>query len=397
MEERKFFGATYIDTVTNGIIEHGIIELNNNIIEQVYHSNEFEQQHPDKAAHVVWHNGIIIPGLINSHCHLELSYLKNAITKRTGLNHFIAELEKKKSHDKSNVLHKALEADTEMRQNGIVYVGDICNTLDAQLAKDQSAITYYHFCEVYAINEHKAESAHQRIKAMSACIDSDYKSIVPHAPYSVSKKLFELIYQDEQAFICIHNQETMAEDEMFIDKTGALVERLLSWGIDLDGFQPSGCTSLETYLKYFPASKKTMLVHNTYTSDALIKKFANSNIYWCLCPSANLFIENKLPSLETFFLLTDNCLVGTDSLASNDELNIIAELKIIYDYLVAKNNSIPAQEIFSRLLRFATLNGATFFNCEKHLGSIEPGKSPGLVLLENGDFNFSYTAIKTLA
>ncbi|MBK8845812.1 MAG: amidohydrolase family protein [Bacteroidetes bacterium] len=393
MEETKYLGATYIDTVTNGILQDGIIALHRDCIAGIYSKSDFDKAHPGQQSSVQWMNGIIIPGLVNAHCHLELSYLKSRITQHTGLSDFITQVEKLKSADKGHILHCAYEADDEMYQNGIVYVGDVCNTLDAQLVREESKIKYYHFCEVYGIDEQKAEFAYERIKALKACISAPDKSIVPHAPYSVSNKLFSLIEHGKEELVSIHNQESAAEDDMFKNKSGEIVERLVNWGINLDGFEPTGKTSLQSYYDSLPHNERKMFVHNTCTTPDLINAYSHPLNYWCLCPGANLFIENKLPALETFFLQKDNCVVGTDSLASNTELNIIHELKIIFDYLMQHKIQLPALEVFSRLVRFATLNGARFFNCENYLGSIETGKSPGIVLLENGDFNFNYSRI----
>ena len=77
-------------------------------------------------------------------------------------------------------------------------------------------------------------------------------------------------------------------------------------------------------------SDKVLLVHNTYTSEEEIMR-ATDSCYWCFCPKANLYIENRLPNIPLFLSHTNKIVLGTDSLASNDDLNLIAEIKTIQE------------------------------------------------------------------
>jgi cytosine/adenosine deaminase-related metal-dependent hydrolase len=119
------------------------------------------------------------------------------------------------------------------------------------------------------------------------------------------------------------------------------------------------------------------LVHNTYTSlkDIYFTKRFNRKLHWCFCPSANLYIENRFPTFE-FFKYTDYPItLGTDSLASNQKLCILTEMK-----LIQKNFEDVS---FEELLKWATINGAKFLGFQNELGSIANGKTPGLNLITN--------------
>jgi cytosine/adenosine deaminase-related metal-dependent hydrolase len=104
---------------------------------------------------------------------------------------------------------------------------------------------------------------------------------------------------------------------------------------------------------------------------------ARGNLFWCLCPNSNLYIENRIPPLN--LLIDEGCeiVIGTDSLASNSNLSILEELKT----LQFNFPDIPVED----LLYWATMNGAKALKEEKRFGSIERGKKPGLLLLENVD------------
>jgi cytosine/adenosine deaminase-related metal-dependent hydrolase len=99
------------------------------------------------------------------------------------------------------------------------------------------------------------------------------------------------------------------------------------------------------------------------------------NTFWCLCPNANQYIEQTMPPIELLRTGGANIIIGTDSYASNWSLNILDELKTIQKY----NAQIPLVE----MLGWATINGARALQMDKHLGSFEVAKKPGVVIIEN--------------
>jgi cytosine/adenosine deaminase-related metal-dependent hydrolase len=129
-------------------------------------------------------------------------------------------------------------------------------------------------------------------------------------------------------------------------------------------------------LPYLKDAAKTIWVHNSFTSESDIKAVqgTNTDAYWCLCPSANQYIENTMPPVQLLREQHANILVGTDSYASNWSLNMLDELKRIQSH----NSQIPIAE----MLTWITSNGARALQMEDKLGSIEIGKKPGLVLIE---------------
>ncbi len=323
--------------------------------------------------------GFICPGFVNTHCHLELSYMKNKIESESGLHNFIKEVENLKKPGDEEVLQAIKDADAEMSKNGIVAVGDICNTANTFAYKTKSKLYYYNFLEIYAFDETRADAAFERgLKLQSELKSGQKSSITPHAPYSASEKLLKLIsdYADKNgAILTIHNQETADEDLFFREKKGNILERLKHFNIPTDNWKPTGKSSLQSTLPHLPKENKLLLVHNTFTSqeDVLFANNYNKNIFWCFCPNANLYIENKLPDINLF--LQNNCTItlGTDSYASNWSLSIWDEIKAIQKHFP----KIELQEI----LKWSTLNGAKFLGIENTLGSIEKNKKPGLNLI----------------
>jgi cytosine/adenosine deaminase-related metal-dependent hydrolase len=325
-------------------------------------------------------DGLLCPGFINAHCHLELSHLKGAIPTETGLSEFVKQIVPKRAAP-PEVIEAAIEAaENEMYNNGIVAVGDICNTADTIAAKTKGKIAYYNFIEIYGLDPLlAAQKMNEGLLLQAQYEAANLKAVViPHAPYSVPADLLKLLATHYGPHtVSIHNQETKAENDFFENKIGAFVDMYKRVGVDLNFFTPTQTTSLQSVLPYLKDAAKTIWVHNSFTSESDIKavQATNTDAYWCLCPSANQYIENTMPPVQLFRDQHANIVVGTDSYASNWSLNMLDELKMIYKH----NPTLSLSETLS----WITINGARALQMEDKIGSIEIGKKPGLVIIEN--------------
>ena len=331
--------------------------------------------------------GIICPGFVNAHCHLELSHLKGKIEKHTGLPEFILRLQSRRDTVKKEKIRYAVkEAESRMIESGIVVVGDTCNSIDSFEQKTQGNIRYYNFIEAYGFIPEKANKVFEEAYEIYQTLDEVYGltgTVTPHAAYSVSEDLFHLISSVNdysETPISIHNQESEEENNLYIAKAGGFIDFYQKLGIDIDFFQPTGLTSLKSFFQWLPNMNKIQLVHNTYTTkDEIIWAMEiNKNIHWCLCPNANLYIENQLPDIQAFIDTGAKVTIGTDSLASNTELSVLDELKTIAEHFP----NVPLKT----LLKWATVNGAEFLGYQLETGTIEAGKTPGLNLITNVDY-----------
>jgi len=375
--------ADYIFPINRPPVKNGIVVLTEDgYIQEVANEGDF----PDEE--ITRYRGVLCPGFINAHCHLELSHLKGAIPAGTGLLGFLKPIgELRKSFDEVDILKEIEAGEKEMIKNGIVAVGDISNTPHTIERKRQGNLDYHTFLEIFGLNPARADLSiglGKELFAGFAPSNGNICSIVPHAPYSVSGNLLRQI----EAFsavhgggvVSIHNQECLEEEELFRFGTGEFVEfyHTIGMGKITDFFTPPGTSSLYYVLSHLEGNCKLLLIHNTYTSAediAFAHASYHNDIYWCFCPNANLYIENRLPDFEQFMRNRCQIVIGTDSLTSNRQLCILSELKTI---------ALNAPQIpLSELLTWATLNGATALGFEKTLGSFETGKKPGVVLIEN--------------
>ena len=334
----------------------------------------------EEAGEQIQHfDGILSPGFINAHCHLELSHLKNKIGVNVGLQEFVKQIVAIRKVEEHIIADAIEKAEDEMFTNGIVAVGDICNTLDTLSVKEKHKLAYYSFIELYDLDPTRA---YDKIKAgvimqdafQDKCIRA---ALVPHAPYSVSFNLWKLLtnYFGSNT-ISMHNQETKDENEFFEKKSGSFLGMYERTKVSLDFFEATGLSSLQSVLPYFKKAARSILVHNSFTSkediQAVEKEMPNS--FWCLCPNANWYIEKTLPPIDLLRSQNATIVLGTDSYASNWSLNIMDEIKTIQKHF----SSIPLAE----MLQWATMNGARALQMESSLGSFEKGKKPGVVLIE---------------
>ena len=376
----RFLSADIIFPIYTNPIPNGIVAVSaNGTIQEVMLPDSENAPDPSRVERF---KGVLCPGFINAHCHLELSHMKGLVPEKTGLPAFIMQIVSRR-HEKADEKMEAIRlADEEMWRNGIQAVGDICNTADTVETKKKSKIKYQSFVEVFSFDSSKADEVLEE----GVRVANEYQqnglsaTIVPHAPYSVSERLFNGIRAQQKQFpgpISIHNQETESENEMFVSGSGELVEIFKKFGEDFSNFQPQFKSSLDYHLNQLPSDQPVVLVHNTMTKAEELEavKSIRDNVFWCTCAQANKYIENRIPNIPMWLQKEVNVCVGTDSLASNHQLSVLEELKLIQ----SKYPEVSLQQ----LLKAATLNGAKALKLDKEKGSFHKGKLPGVLLLKN--------------
>ncbi len=369
-----YISADLIYPVTSPPLKNGVIGVNEN---GSIHSILTQAQAQDRGD-ITHFNGVLVPGFINTHCHLELSHLRDKIAEKTGLTNFIKSILGLRQQPDEEVIAAMQKADNEMFTNGIVAVGDISNVLISKNVKLQSKIYYQTFIEVFGFNRPSAP-----VIATGMELKNDFlplkSSIVPHASYSVSSELFAEINKltTKNDIQSIHNQETIAENELFETGTGKFAEFFADLGIAQSDAHQSGENSMRYYLPQMAKDVNTLLVHNTFSgkADVDFAKTRHQHLYWCLCPNANLYIEDNLPNVELLKNEAVKITLGTDSLASNHLLSILAEMQALQNH---KNIR------FEESLKWATMNGAEFLGIDAEYGSLSVGKKPGINLIQLG-------------
>lgn len=343
---------------------------------------------PDSDHGIEFNHGIICPGFVNVHCHLELSYLKGVIPRDSGMADFLITVMDSR-HGVPNGHEQAMrDAELELMRGGTVAVGDICNSIRTISLKEEGKLYYHNFIEAMGVVEaFSGERYAQAVQIYNAFVSATNiasgrsltASLVPHAPYSVSPGLFTLINEHQPgSILTMHSQESDAESQLFLHGIGGLLRVYEKLGIDLRQIRSPGMTSLQSCAGKFSRDHSLILVHNVATAEKDLEWIHSQlevlpKLYFCLCPRANLYIGNGLPDVDLFRRHRLNMVIGTDSLASNDSLDMLGEIKTLKSHFPA----IPLTE----LLTWATRNGASALRIQQHYGSFEPGKRPGVILI----------------
>ena len=381
MKIRKI-SASYIFAGDSGFLKNGILSLSEDgrVLKITDTGGNLTEE-----ANLEHYNGILCPGFINTHCHLELSHLRGKIPRNTELPGFIKAVVTGRKEDKNLILKAIAEADREMRQEGIVAVGDICNTSDTFEIKAQSPVYYHSFLEVFGTSESGAQNIFRNGQNLLHLAREKFSlkaSLTPHSAYGLGETLFSLFRENNDSdnrLISAHNQESPAENDLICNARGELFDLFHKMGLDMSIIAPRHKNSLQWLLEQLPEATQKLMVHNLHTTeqDILESGADKDNIYWVLCPKSNFYIGGIYPGSFLMKRYSDRICIGTDSLASNDRLSIL-------DELIALQNVYPEIPLHE-LLSWATINGAKALGIDKWCGNFEEGKKPGIILIKNVD------------
>jgi cytosine/adenosine deaminase-related metal-dependent hydrolase len=329
------------------------------------------QVDPLKTEHA---SGLLTPGFINAHTHLELSHLYGLIPQHTGLATFAVEVVKNRGQaSPDDILQAMHNADRNMYEQGIVAVGDICNTDVSIAVKRQSALFYHSFIECIGIQDNRSIAVlNNHLTVMQQFQNAGlHSSLAAHAPYSCAYNLVTDIlkynHRTKQPF-SLHVLESSAEDDFL--KGNASEFNTLYHKLDINYTPPvNASNSLNSWMQQIYSSVvPCLLVHNVF-ADAAWYANKNSNLFWVFCPKANQYIQNTLPVL----LPDKNWITATDSLASNTTLDLILELNVLYRF---HKCSIDAA------LQSITSTPAKALQIQHRFGSLQPGTACGLNEIE---------------
>ncbi len=321
--------------------------------------------------------GALVPGFINAHCHLELSHLRGKFPEKTGLPEFLMNVMRTRENDTDAIVAAMENAEEEMFRNGIVAVGDISNNAISFPIKAKRKLFYHTFIELIGFDPFYAGKAMEGGEQLLSAARGFglHASFAPHAPYSVSGELIRQI--NKHCFetgkpTSIHMLESNDENELYVQGTGGYRKLYRDLQIPVAFFEPTGKTSLESLLPFFNKEVKTLFVHNTIATawDVEWAEDLHQKIFWCFCPNANLYIEDRLPDIPMLMKSVQYITIGTDSLSSNRGLSVLEELKTI-------QKKFPEIKTVD-LVRWATLYGAKFLDIDYRYGSFEKGKKPGV-------------------
>ena len=324
----------------------------------------------DSCASVEFFPGILIPGMINAHCHLELSYLHGAIVEGSGFAGFARAIGAVRNNFSTEErLRAASVADADMWEQGIEAVIDIANDELVMPIKTRSRIEYLTLFEAFGLTTQQLDN-HRDMASKWA-----QSSITPHSTYSLQDGIFRSAVKANNTTLSIHFLESKDEMELYHNE-GSLHQWYDRMGWECDFLHYA--TPAERITASITPEKRVVLVHGCEATAIDIERISThftTPATWALCPESNRYISGSKPPVELLRTKGAKIAIGTDSLASARELSMVENMRLMGD--------VPLTE----LLRWATKNGAEAMGLDAKLGSIEVGKKPGIVLLENCDLH----------
>lgn len=338
--------------------------------------------------------GAIVPGFVNAHCHVELSHLHKKFRKGTGMAGFIDQINELRDWAGNDVKARLVqEWMDKMWKDGVSAMADISNDESSFEVKRNHAMYTRTFLEVFGSEPEMCEGVMRDVTALNAKADEAGidAAPTPHSCYTMSPQLLSASAAAglERGYISYHSQESQEEEDLLLTGSGAMYENRKRSGMSTPP------VTGESSLKYFidrlaavrqaPYDERILLVHNVCLSqdDIDAAKSVMKNVYWAVCPLSNLFIHNALPPIPLMVKNGLKVMVGTDSLSSNDDLDMVKELYCLHA-------NFPEVQM-TQLLEWACSNGAEFLK-KAELGSLAAGKKPGIVLISNVDADGNLTA-----
>ncbi len=340
----------------------------------------------DPSKEEIFLEGAITPGFVNAHCHVELSYMWKLFRKGTGMAGFIDQInalrDTKPLQEKIADIRHWMDL---MWERGVSAMADISNCDDSFAIKRESPMYTRTFLEVFGTEPEDCESVMEGVMKLKEKADAMGLDAAPtpHACYTMSPELLTAVSAEglKSGFLSYHSEETDEEEDMIKYGKGAMWDNRKAAGMSVPPV--TGKSSLLYFIdrlrKAHPApfDEHILLVHEVCMDQEGIDavKEVMRHPYVALCPCSNIFIHNALPPVDLMRRNGLKITVGTDSLSSNDDLDMVRELYC----LQAAFKDLPLGE----LLTWACANGAEFLGKEKTLGTIGIGKCPGLVFIDN--------------
>ena len=375
--------ANYIFPITSAPIHNGFIDFaDDGTVAAV-------GQLDGETSGTEFYNGILVPGFTNAHCHIELSHLEGKFREATGMSGFIDQINALRESAPKEQRIKAMRMQFEKLYNeGVSAMADISNCDESFAMKSGAEMYTRTFIEVFGSEPQDAESViteARRLlaKAVDAGIDA---GITPHSPYTMSAELLRMASAEGlgTGFISYHNQESQEEDDMIGFHRGPLYENYLNRHLSI--VPATGKPALFHFTDRLqeihpaPFNEHILLIHNTVSREDSVRAAESilKHCTWVTCPLSNIFIHRRMADLPMLMGLGVRIAIGTDSLSSNHILSMVEEFKCIH----SRYPQIPLQTI----LEWCCLNGAAALGKDRLLGSFEPGKKPGAVLIDCIDF-----------
>jgi cytosine/adenosine deaminase-related metal-dependent hydrolase len=331
----------------------------------------------------------VLPGLVNAHTHLELSWMAGRVPPASSLGDWIRDLialrKSSPESDNAEAQEAATRAAVAMQASGVVLAGDVSNTLMSVPIWRAAGIAATVFHEMLAFNPLDpaaiVREAWDRVDALAASGPGEPPldfSVVAHAPYTVAPSLFaEIVRRRRAAPLSIHLGESPEEIEFLRTGGGPMGSLLIGQGVFAPDWRPPGCDPVAYLDRLGYLVPGVIAVHAVHLTDGALERLRDADGYVVTCPRSNAWVGAGLPRISHFYGLGVPVAIGTDSLASAPSLSIFDEL--------AELRRIAPDVAAASMLESATRIGAEALGHGHRLGTLEPGKQAAIIAVDLPD------------
>jgi cytosine/adenosine deaminase-related metal-dependent hydrolase len=370
--------SRYLLTDPYNVIENGAVLIDDGKIKFAGCANDISNH--ESCQIIDLGNSAIVPGFVNTHTHLDLTHLHNFIKYNGDFTDWIRQLvNAKKEWTESEYLSSIRSGIKNSLESGTTTVADITRNGLALEELQKSKIRKTLFYELIDFKPDSAKSTIDNFKDIIGDVKhNDLLSIgiFPHAPYTVSEELYrecKRVSKEMDISIASHISETIDEAEFLTRGTGNFISLLNDFDM-LSNWKPPGLSSVNYMKNIGFLENGCILVHCNYLTGEEVDQIEESNSTIVFCPRSHKYFRHKDHPFYKLGNRDINIALGTDSLASNDSLSILDEMKYIY----TQHKTSKPQDI----LYMGTIAGATALSLNNKIGKLEAGYDADIAVID---------------
>ncbi len=313
---------------------------------------------------------VVVPGFINAHSHLELTCWHGQVPYEGSFADWIYRLHRLIRGERTDWASSTRRGLQYAAEAGTAAAADIVQFVETLPEQASAPIKTVACVELFGLAHFQVPQVRERLEQAWEQQGKEVTlAVSPHAPYSAGPEVYgeaAAFAREREALIATHLHECPEEFEFLATGRGPLENLFFHDTPERQHWSPPGCTPIQFLSRLGVLGPDLIAAHVNYISDEDLTTFADSGAQVVYCPRSHAFFQHPPHPLERLLEAGVNVALGTDSLASNDSLEMLAELKLV-------RRRFPALGA-SQIWELGTVNGARALRLENDYGTLAPGR-----------------------